>query len=355
MVKSLLERKTKMRQPKKTTIAKKDNRSGLPSYNLSLPVLLVMFIFFMVFGGGLAYLATQNTPTQTAEPTAFVFATDTIQADTPVPTDTPPPTITNTPEPIPTLPPIDYTVQEGDTCQAIAGAFNISTTALIVSNGLSVNCYLVIGQKLLVPQPTPLPTTDAIATQSARQTQAACPIEFVTVQSGDTIEIISQYTQVPAEEILSYNGKPSPLLFAGEILAIPTCMKTVDLSGATFTPSPAPTYQAATVIQPPTGSYYRTGEEIILQWVSPAELRTNEFFLVTIIDSTDGGTLVLEETVKDTRFIVPATAQPEGTNPHIYAWKIGIIAQIGEDADGNPIFRESGPDSAMAYFAWQGN
>jgi len=342
-----------MRRPK-TTLGTSDSGGGMPSYQLSLPVLLVMFIFFMVFGGGLTYLATRNMPEQAAEPTEFVMVTNTLPPDTPTPTDTLVPTITNTPLPPPTLPPIDYTVQEGDTCQAIAGLFNISTTALITANGLSVNCFLTAGQRLLVPQPTPLPTTDAIATQSARQTAAACPLEFVTVQAGDTIEIISQYTRVPVEEILSYNGKPSALLFAGEILAIPTCRQTVDLAGATFTPSPAPTYQAATVIQPPTGAYYRSGDEIILQWVSPAELKTNEFFLVTIIDSTDGGTIVLEETVKDTRFIVPASAQPEGNNPHIYGWKVGIIAQIGEDAEGNPTFRESGPDSILAYFAWQG-
>lgn len=342
-----------MKRPKKTTLATGD-QGGMPSYNLSLPVLLLMFIFFTVFGGGLAYFATSGLPEQTAEPTTLVIATNTIPADTPTPTDTQIPTVTNTPPPPPTLPPIDYVVQEGDTCQAIAGAFNITTTALITANGLSVNCYLVSGQRLQVPQPTPLPTTDAIATQSARQTEAACPVDYVTVQAGDTIEVISQYTRVPAEEILNYNGKPSALLFAGEVLAIPTCKETVDLSGATYTPSPAPTYQAATIIQPPTGTYYRSSDEIILQWVSPAELRANEYFLVTLIDSTDGGTIVLEETVKDTRFIVPDSAQPTGSNPHIYAWKIGIIAQIGEDADGNPIFREGGPDSELAYFAWQG-
>ena len=344
-----------MKRPKKTTLATSDKDSGMPSYNLSLPVLLIMFIFFMVFGGGIAYFATQNLAAETVEPTSFVLATNTIPPDTPTPTDTLVPTITNTPEPAPTLPPIEYVVQEGDTCSKIAGVFNISQIALITSNGLSVECYLTIGQRLQVPQPTPLPTTDAIATQSARQTQAACPIEYVTVQANDTIEIISQYTRVPVQEILNFNGKPSNLLFAGEILAIPTCKETVDLSGATFTPSPAPTYQAATIIQPPTGTYFQSNDEIILQWVSPAELRANEYFLVTILDSTDGGTLVLEETVKDTRFIVPTSAKPSGTNPHIFAWKVGIIAQIGEDADGNPIFRESGPDSTLAYFAWAGN
>ena len=244
-------------------------------------------------------------------------------------------------------------MQSGDTCQAIAGAFNISTTALITANGLSVNCYLVEGQQLLVPQPTPLPTTDAIATQSARQTEAACPVEYVTVQSGDSIEIISQYTRVPVEEILAFNGKTSSVLFAGEVLAIPTCKETTDYDGATYTPSPAPTYQAAQPVQPAKGAYFSSGDEIILQWTAPAELRENEYFLLTITDSTDGGNLVLEETLKDTRFIIPAEYQPTGSNAHIYTWQITVVAVIGEDEGGNPVFRTTAADSQVLYFAWE--
>ena len=348
-----------MKRPKKrTTIDTSASSSApagseMPGYNLSLPVLLVMFIFFTVLGGGLVYLATQlGAEPEAAAPTSFVVATNTVPADTPQPSDTPVPTITNTLAPPPTLPPLDYQVQEGDTCAGIASFFKISPQTLILENNLSVDCYLVIGQILQVPQPTPLPTTDAIATQSARQTQAACPLEYVTVQAGDTIEVISQYTRVPVQEILQFNGKTSNLLFAGEILAIPTCKETTDLSGATYTPSPAPLYQAAELLQPPTGAYFGSGDEIILQWLAAGELRANEYFLVTIIDSTDGGKIVLEQTVKDTRLIVDPTYQPSGGSPHVYGWKVGILALIGEDAQGSPIYREAGPDSEMHYFAW---
>ncbi|HKJ27199.1 MAG TPA: LysM peptidoglycan-binding domain-containing protein [Anaerolineales bacterium] len=325
----------------------------MPSYSLSLPILLALFVFFTIVGGGLAYLASSlgGTP-EAAAPTSFVLATDTIPPDTPVPTDTPQPTITNTFAPPPTLEPIPYTVQSGDTCAAIAGFFNISSQALITSNGLSVNCYLVEGQTLLVPQPTPLPTTEALATQAWIQTQAACPIDYVTVQAGDTIEVISQFTRVPAQEILSYNGKASNLLFEGEVLAIPTCKETTDLSGATYTPSPAPSYAAAELLQPPTGAYFGRNDEIILQWLAASELRENEYFLLTIVDSTDGGTIVLEQTVKDTRFILDSSYRPSGNTPHVLGWKIGILAQIGEDAEGAPIYREAGPDSETNYFAW---
>jgi LysM repeat protein len=328
----------------------------MPAYTLNLPILLVLFVFFTVFGGGITYLATRmSSPSPTPDNSGLVIFTDTPQPDVPEPTNTPVPSTTNTPIPVPSLTPIAYTVQSGDTCQAIAGAFNISTQALITSNGLSVNCYLVEGQVLQVPQPTPLPTTDAIATQSARQTEAACPIEYITVQGGDTIEIISQYTRVPVTDILAYNGKASSLLFAGEVLAIPTCKVSTDLTGATYTPSPAPTYQAPQPIQPSRGSYFKSGEEIVLQWAAPAELRENEYYLLTITDTTDGGTLVLEEQIKDSTFIIPDAYQPDANIPHIYAWKVSVVALIGEDAEGLPIFRTSSVDSASYYFAWEGN
>ena len=349
-----------MKRPKKrTTIATSSSSAaseGMPSYSLSLPILLVLFVFFTILGGGLAYLATSLSSTPVAEaPTSFVLVTDTVPAETAAPTETLQPTITNTAPPPATLVPTPYTVQSGDTCPAIASFFNISVEALVAANNLSVNCFLVEGQVLSVPQPTPLPTTEALATQYAIQTATACPIEYVTVQSGDTIEIISQFKGVPVADILEYNGKVSNMLYAGEVLGIPTCKQTADAAtGATYTPSPAPDYPAVELLQPAAGAYFGRNDEVILQWLASSELRNNEYFLVTIIDSTNGGAIVLEETVKDSRFIVPSSYQPAGNTPHVYSWKIGILALIGEDAEGLPVYREAGPDSEMYYFAWEG-
>ena len=77
--------------------------------------------------------------------------------------------------------------------------------------------------------------------------------------------------------------------------------------------------------------------------------------MLTITDSTNGGTVVLEETLKDTRFIVPGEYKPDGSTPHIYAWKVGVVALIGEDAAGNPLYRTAAKDSQMMYFAWASN
>ena len=230
----------------------RDNRPGsLQTYNLNLPVLLLLFLLFTVLGGGLTYLATKITGPE-PEPTTFVLQptdtqlppTDTLEAATPTIGET-------TPEPAPTLPPIEYTVQAGDTCAGIADFFDISMAMLVQMNGLSTACNIYEGDVLLVPQPTPMPTSDAMATQSARLTEVACPVDVITVQEGETIEAIANFLGVPAQEILDWNGKTSGLLFAGETLEIPMCKVTVDDTGATLTPSPAPTYQAAEILQPP--------------------------------------------------------------------------------------------------------
>jgi LysM repeat protein len=330
------------------------NKSGkMQTYNLNLPVLLLLFLVFMILGGGLTYLATQITGTP-AEPTiAAVLPTDTLGPPTATMETIAPTEAETTPLPQATLPPLDYTVQSGDTCAGIAGFFDIPITMLVQINNLSTACNIFPGQVLSVPQPTPMPTSDAIATQAARLTAAACPIEVITVQEGETIDAIANFKKIPASVILEWNGKTSSLLFAGETLEIPLCKNTVDESGSTLTPSPAPTYNAAEVLQPPRGSVFSLGDTIVLQWTAPAQLRSNEYFMITIFDNTSGDSVVLEEYLQETSFIVPESLHPADSGTHVFSWQIGIVAHIGEDSFGNRTYRQSGPDSEMYYFAWE--
>lgn len=334
-------------------MSERNQQGKLQSYNLNLPVLLLLFLFFTILGGGLTYLATQFASPD-GEPTqAALLPTNTLAPPTDTPEAVPTTTEESTPVPQPTLPPIEYTVQSGDTCDGIANFYKIPLTLLVQMNGLSTSCIIFEGQALLVPQPTPMPTTDAIATSNARGTAAACPTEVVTVQENETIEGIANFKSIPVEVILEWNGKTSGLLFAGEQLVIPLCKVTVDSSGSTLTPSPAPTYIAPEILQPPKGVVFSNGDTVVLQWVAPAQLRQNEYFVVTIFDNTDGNSVVLEEYVQDTSFIVPASVQPSGGSVHVFSWKVGIVAHIGEDSSGERIYRQSGPESEMYYFAWE--
>ena len=333
-----------------------NKQSGkMQTYSLNLPVLLLLFLVFTLLGGGLTYLASQIAgPAE--EPTPITqLPTDT---QLPPPSETletaPPEIVEPSPLPQPTLPPIEYTVQSGDTCAGIAGFYDIPLTELVTLNGLSASsCNIYPGQVLVVPQPTPMPTSDAIATQSARLTAAACPIEVITVQEGETIDVIANFIGVPAAEILTWNGKTSNLLFAGETLDIPMCKVSVDSSGSTLTPSPAPTYTAPEILQPPRGVVFSQGDTVVLQWVAPAQLRPNEYFMITIFDNTSGDIVVLEEYLQDTSFILPDSIYPSDGSTHVFSWRVGIVAHIGEDNFGNRTYRQSGPYSEMYYFAWE--
>jgi LysM repeat protein len=329
------------------------NQPGkLQTYNLNLPVLLLLFLLFTILGGGLTYLATRFAAPTPEPTTVSILPTDTLMPPTATEEPTAPVEEETTPEPAPTLPPIEYTVQAGDTCAGIADFFDIPMTLLVQMNGLSTACTLYEGDVLLVPQPTPMPTSDAMATQSTRLTEVACPVDIITVQEGETIDAIANFKGVPAQEILDWNGKTSTLLFAGETLEIPLCKVTIDETGATLTPSPAPTYIAPEILQPPRGSVYRQGDTIVLQWAAPAQLRANEYFLVTIFDSTDGSSIVLQEYLQDTSLIVPESLRPsDGT--HVFSWTVGIVAHIGEDSSGEWTYRQSGPNSEMYFFAWE--
>ena len=98
----------------------------------------------------------------------------------------PPPRL---PRHLPTpLPPITYTVAQGDSCISIAFKNNVSVQTILEANGLSQACPIFVGQKLTLPQPTYTPTAPATTTPIAEAlTQTALPRTSHTVAAGDTL------------------------------------------------------------------------------------------------------------------------------------------------------------------------
>ena len=127
----------------------------MPEVTLSLPVALAILAGFLVIGAAALYFTLQGThqiqaPTAIPSPTITSTLTST-PTDTLIPTDTP----TLTPQP-----PVNYTVQAGDSCGAIASLYNSSVAAIISLNNLNSTCTnLAIGQKIKVPLPTPTPAS----------------------------------------------------------------------------------------------------------------------------------------------------------------------------------------------------
>lgn len=324
----------------------------MPAVTLSLPVLIITVLFLVALGAGAVWLFARSTPQIVVDFTATVTASATS-------TITITPTATSTGTPVPTatpLPPKEYVVKANDSCSNIAGLFNVSINSIILLNNLPANCgILSVGQKLLIPQPTPTSQPQPTATgNTTKSTDVSCEIFKYIVKDNDTLGGISNNFNVPAEAIKEYNGLSSDIVFAGRELKIPLC-KRRPTPGPTPTATPPPPYPAPNPLLPADGASFGADSDVVtLQWSTVGTLRQNEAYAVTIENLTEGTGRKLLEYVTDTKFIVPATFRPSGAAPHIMRWTIIPVRQTGTTKDGQPIYEPGGAPSAQRVFSWIG-
>ena len=106
---------------------------------------------------------------------------------------------------------VAHTVQPGETLWTIAAANNLTTRALAVYNGLSVDSHVVLGSTVKVPT-----TAEAAAalggagggtsTPAAPTTGGPPPAGGYTVQPGDTLSGIAARAGVPVQAVAAMNG-----------------------------------------------------------------------------------------------------------------------------------------------------
>lgn len=323
----------------------------MPALTLSLPAVLGMIVLVLAIGAGSVFMVLQTTgrvvePTTTATPT--VTATQTL---TPTVTATSTPVATATP-----LPPLEYTVQSGDYCSSIALAFDVSVNSIILLNKLSADCTgLVVGQTLLIPQPTPTASPQPTSTLSGVEaTDVACEKYDYTVTANDTLSGIAGNFNVSMEAIKEYNALPSDTVYEGMLLKIPLCRRN-PTAGPTPTATPPPPYPAPNLLLPADGAaFLSAGDTITLQWSSVGALRENESYVVVVEDLTEGMGRKLTEYVTDMKFIIPASFRPADTSPHIYRWTISVSRQSGSTKEGDPIWVPAGTASQPRVFSWVG-
>jgi len=166
------------------------------------------------------YFAT-DTPTVTVTATATTTTTPTL---TPTITETPTVTLTATPSE-----PFDYTIQEGDSLDALAQRFNLGPDGpqliyyqnqelLAPSGGV-----IYVGQTIKIPLPgSVLPTTTPISPNL----RAGTLIDY-TVLPGDTLAGIAFKFNSIADNIIEENEITDPnALQAGDVLRIPVNLVT---------------------------------------------------------------------------------------------------------------------------------
>lgn len=325
--------------------------SKMPELTLSLPLALGLLALFVGIGAAAVFF-TLRTTGRVVEPTA-------VPTPTTTPTLTLTPTATATSTPVPTftpIPPVEYTVASGDSCLSIAIAFDVSFQSIILLNNLPAACNtLVIGQKILVPRPTPTASPAPSSTLSMGDaTDAACEKYVYTVTATDTLFGISLNFNVPMDAIKEYNGLAGDYVYEGQILNIPTCKRN-PTPGPSPTPTTPPPYPAPNLLLPPDGaSFTLANDTFTLQWAAVGELRPNEFYGVSVVDLTDPNQRRLTDYVTDTKFIVPTSFRPVDALPHVMKWWVLVIRQVGTDAEGKPIYEAAGAPSDQRAFSWVG-
>jgi len=166
------------------------------------------------------YFAT-DTPTATITSTVTNTATATLTATI---TETPTITVTATPSE-----PFDYTIQEGDSLEALSQRFNLGTDGplLIYYQNQQVmeqnGGVIFVGQTIKIPLPgSVLPTTTPIPPNLSRGTL----IDY-TVLPGDTLAGIAVKFNSIADNIIEENEiTDANALQAGQVLRIPVNLVT---------------------------------------------------------------------------------------------------------------------------------
>jgi LysM repeat protein len=322
---------------------------------LDFPVALAVLVGVSLLSAGVAFAATRLL----GEAAGPAVASET-------PTLTPTLTLTPTASFTPTIisspterPPQEYIVAVGDTCGGIAFFFDVSVRSIVEFNNLGTACILSIGQKLLVPYPTPTVTPLPTSTLSpAEATEAACEKLNYTVEADDTLFGIAQNYNVSMQGIKDYNGLTTDNVFEGQLLIIPLCER-LSAGGATPTATQPAPYPAPNLLLPRDGEPFTLANDTVsLQWAAVAALREDEFYRVTVEDITEGtvgsGEKLLIDYVTDTKYIIATDFRPPGSTPHIFRWWIEPVRLVGSTATGEPRYISAGAASIRRAFSWSG-
>lgn len=227
---------------------------GLVIMMLFIGIVLLVVWLTSANGPKITLFATETpTPTITPSPTS----TSTL---TPTATETVTPTITASPTPDK---PFTYTVQEGDTLDAISKKFNLGDAG--IPRLLAVNPYdavkgtgidpttfnLTVGEKIWIPNPGyALPTETPIPVDLKYGTK----VDYV-IQPGDTIAGIASKFNSTFEDILKENKiTDANKIFVGQQIVVRANLVTPTASPQpTITPGPSVTPPSPFTPTPPGG------------------------------------------------------------------------------------------------------
>ena len=235
---------SKKDDPQKMINSYKRRQQVLPFVIWGVAVLLivvgVIILVVWILGPNkpqISFFATQ-TPTSTSTATATPVTPTATSTNTATATETPTVTITPT-----RSGPVEYTIQEGDTCYDISATFDVDMLVLLAINNFDAgSCPIQPGDKIIIPAPNQeLPTATPWPANLPRGTKLPYVVQF-----GDTLDLIAAKFLSTVEEIMKLNNlENANQIFAGQVLQVPVNLVTATpTSFATVTKSVNPSVTA---------------------------------------------------------------------------------------------------------------
>jgi LysM repeat protein len=332
---------------------------------LSAVILGILGAAFVLVPGGLGQQTTPPTiEVIIQDPGAGVIVIQTPLGDmaqggpTLMPTDTQAaPTPTSAPTPTP-VPPVEYTVQAGDTCGAIAQRNGVTLEELTAANDLdTVNCLIRVGDTLIIPVPTPTPDPAATsAPTAATGPTSTVPPEIVyVVRGGDTCSEIAQQFNVTVDLLITQNNLDANCLIQlNQVLTITFATPTPVATVTPFilqTPTPRAGYSAPVVLAPQEDAQIGESQDVVtLQWLTVGLLKPEEWYVVQV-QPTGAITVPLFETkatsLKLTQDILGGQVERE------IAWWVQVRRRDGGVPAGPGAYVDVSPPSAVRRFIWR--
>ena len=302
-------------------------------------------------------VATLALPTPSSTPSVTSTATST-RTLTPTATATSSPTFTP-------LPPIIHVVESGEYVLLIAEKHGVSESAILEANNLQADSILQIGQRLIVPRPTPTlePGKPTPTNSAATRTRSSTPgppsglpsptprLETYDIQRGDTLESIAGKFGVTVDAIIKANQiADAGSLQPGQRLVIParaTPESPVLGARAGPTQTPGQPYPAPPLLAPADGTPYSGAEAmILLHWASVSLLKADEWYELSLQDP--GGRITTVRT-RATAWRVPGSLRPfPDADAHTFTWRVDVVR--GEQEGGPSVRLSSAGEQWM--FRW---
>jgi len=258
-----------------------------------------------------------------------------------LPTATPRATATPTGTPTP-VPPLEYTVRNGDTPGRIALLYDLTVPELMAYNGKAEDDVIVVGETLKIPPPTPQPVATATAAPGTPTPPPMNEVDY-TVVAGDTLSGIAEKFDVPMSRIQELNSIPNiQSLQVGDQLVIPVAPTPTFTPGpgassaAATTPTPQVQYPPVTLLTPLDREIFiGNSSPILLQWLSSGVLPANELYLVEVERASDIQPISFR-TRATSYHLLADQFPPPGETDRAFKWRVMIIRQAGTGSDSAP-------------------